>query len=188
MSTPHKEKIIRVLQLFQTTDEKTPMNAVQISQKLEEEYGMENVHRTSIYDDVRLLQSCGYPIKQAENSHKGWYMEKHLLEDWEIKLMLDSVQQARCVSVHEANEIRNKLLNLTSQRGRSRLCRCPEMSGVSVRPLDNGKYKAVFKKMDSVTLVGWFVQYANRFKVISPKSLKDKIIESLEHAKSIYSE
>ena len=55
MSTPHKEKIIRVLQLFQTTDEKTPMNAVQISQKLEEEYGMENVHRTSIYDDVRLL-------------------------------------------------------------------------------------------------------------------------------------
>lgn len=120
MSTSHKEKIIRVLQLFQTTDEKTPMNAVQISQKLEEECGMENVHRTSIYDDVRLLQSCGYPIKQAENSHKGWYMEKHLLEDWEIKLMLDSVQQARCVSVHEANEIRNKLLNLTSQRGRSR--------------------------------------------------------------------
>lgn len=120
MSTSHKEKIIRVLQLFQTTDEKTPMNAVQISQKLEEEYGMENVHRTSIYDDVRLLQSCGYPIKQAENSHKGWYMEKHLLEDWEIKLMLDLVQQARCVSVHEANEIRNKLLNLTSQRGRSR--------------------------------------------------------------------
>ena len=59
---------------------------------------------------------------------------------------------------------------------------------MSVRPLDNGKYKAVFKKMDSVTLVGWFVQYANRFKVISPKSLKDKIIDSLEHAKSIYSE
>ena len=35
--------------------------------------------------------------------------------------LLDSVQQARCVSVHDANEIRNKLLNLTSQRGRSRL-------------------------------------------------------------------
>ena len=59
MSTPHKEKIIRVLQLFQTTDEKTPMNAVQISQKLEEEYGMENVHRTSIYDDVRLHYGFG---------------------------------------------------------------------------------------------------------------------------------
>ena len=40
MSTPHKEKLIRVLQLFQTTDEKTPMNAVQVSQKLEEVYDM----------------------------------------------------------------------------------------------------------------------------------------------------
>ena len=34
--------------------------------------------------------------------------------------------------------------------------------------------------MDSVTLVGWFVQYANRFRVISPESLKGKIIENLE--------
>lgn len=85
MSTPHKEKIIRVLQLFQTTDVKTPMNAVQISQKLEEEYGMENVHRTSIYDDVRLLQSCGYPIKRQKIHIKDGYMKKHLLEDWEIK-------------------------------------------------------------------------------------------------------
>ena len=261
-------------------------------------------------------------------------MEKHLLEDWEIKLMLDLVQQARCVSVHEANEIRNKLLNLTSQRGRSRfshmimplpgnvrgvgrigeyieimleamylhkkirfqyteinnamekvlrkegkmyqlnlytiywsdnnyyligshdnhdgltnyrLDRIENMSmsseeaipaeekigvnpelviqnyikksvnyfsgdtirieveyepspstnailydfagdGIRVRPLEKGKYKAVFKKMDSVTLVGWFVQYANRFRVISPESLKGKIIENLEQAQSIYSE
>ena len=60
--------------------------------------------------------------------------------------------------------------------------------GIRVRPLEKGKYKAVFKKMDSVTLVGWFVQYANRFKVISPESLKGKIIENLEQAQGIYSE
>ena len=124
---------------------------------------------------------------------KDGIWRKHLLEDWEIKLMLDSVQQARCVSVHEANEIRNKLLNLTSQRGQSRFfaydyAAAPEMSGGVGQTLDNGKYKAVFKKMDSVTLVGWFVQYANRFKVISPESLKGKIIENLEQAQSIYSE
>ena len=333
MATSHKEKLIRILQLFQSTDEKTPMNAAQVSQKLEEEYGIEGVHRSSIYHDVRLLQSCDYPIKQAEDSRKGWYMEKHLLEDWEIKLMLDSVQQARCVSVYEAKEIREKLLRLTSQRGRSRLShmimplsgnvRCdrriggyieimleamylhkkiqfqyteinnkmekvlrkegkiyqlnlytiywsdnnyyligahdnhegltnyrldrienmsmssenailaeekiginPEFviqdyiktsvnhfsgdiirieveyeselatngilydfagDGIKVRPLENGKYKATFKKMSSVTLVGWFVQYASRFKVISPESLKLKIIENLEQAQDIYS-
>ena len=332
MSTSHKEKIIRVLQLFQTTDEKTPMNAVQISQKLEEEYGMENVHRTSIYDDVRLLQSCGYPIKQAENSHKGWYMEKHLLEDWEIKLMLDSVQQARCVSVHEANEIRNKLLNLTSQRGRSRFSHMimplpgnvrgvgqigeyieimleamylhkkirfqyteinnamekvlrkegkmyqlnlytiywsdnnyylvgahdnhdnlvnyrldrivnltmseekaidakekvgvnPEMiiqeyieksvdhfqgelirveveyepgqasnailydfagENIRVRKLENGRCRAVFQKMDSVTLVGWFMQHAGMYKVIGPEKLREEVFRELNLASEKY--
>lgn len=55
MSTPHKEKIIRVLQLFQTTDEKTPMNAVQISQKLEEEYGIRLLRRRdrSVKDNCR---------------------------------------------------------------------------------------------------------------------------------------
>ena len=333
MSTPQKEKLIRVYHIFQTTDEKTPMNAVQVSKKLEEEYGMENVHRTSIYDDVRLLQSCGYPIKQAENSHKGWYMEKHLLEDWEIKLMLDSVQQARCVSVHDANEIRNKLLNLTSQRGRSRFSHMimplpgnvrgvgqigeyieimleamylhkkirfqyteinnamekvlrkegkmyqlnlymiywsdnnyyligahdnhdnlvnyrldrivnltmseekaidakekvgvnPEMiiqeyieksvdhfqgelirveveyepsqaanailydfagENIRVRKLENGRCRAVFQKMDSVTLVGWFMQHAGMYKVIGPEKLRAEVQDVLNRALNIYS-
>lgn len=267
MSTSHKEKIIRVLQLFQTTDEKTPMNAVQISQKLEEEYGMENVHRTSIYDDVRLLQSCGYPIKQAENSHKGWYMEKHLLEAMylhkkiqfqytEINNAMEKVLRKEgkmyqlnlytiywsdnnyyLIGSHDNHDgltnyrlDRIENMSMSSEEtipAEEKIGVNPELviqdyikksvnhfsgdtirieveykpapitnailydfagEGIRVRPLDNGKYKAVFKKMDSVTLVGWFVQYANRFKVISPKSLKDKIIENLEQAQSIYSE
>lgn len=47
-------------------------------------------------------------------------MDKHAFDDWEIKVMMDAVQQARCVSVAEANKIREKLLELTSKRGRSR--------------------------------------------------------------------
>ena len=38
MATETKEKLIRVLQLMQTTDEKTPMNATQIVEKLSTEY------------------------------------------------------------------------------------------------------------------------------------------------------
>ena len=48
------------------------------------------------------------------------YKEKHAFDDWEIKLMMDAVQQAKCVSVDEAAVIREKLLALTSNRGRSR--------------------------------------------------------------------
>ena len=119
MATERKEKLIRVLQLLESTDKKTPMNATQIVDKLENEYQIGKVDRRSIYRDVRLLQSCGYAIEQSKDKKMGWYMEKHAFEDWEIKIMMDAVQQARCVSVDEAKELRERLLALTSKRGRS---------------------------------------------------------------------
>ena len=67
-----------------------------------------------------MLQFCGYPIEQAKDKKQGWYMNKHAFDDWEIKVMMDAVQQARCVSVEEAENIREKLLGRTSKRGRSR--------------------------------------------------------------------
>ena len=42
-------------------------------------------------------------------------MEKHAFDDWEIKVMMDAVQQARCVSVVEAKNIREKLLGLAGK-------------------------------------------------------------------------
>ena len=120
MAAERKEKIIRVLQILQTTDKMTPVNATQIVDKLENEYVIGKTDRRSIYKDVRMLQSSGYPIEQAKDKKQGWYMEKHAFDDWEIKVMMDAVQQARCVSVAEAKNIREKLLRLTSKRGRSR--------------------------------------------------------------------
>lgn len=120
MATETKEKLIRVLQLMQTTDEKTPMNATQIVEKLSTEYELEGVDRRSIYRDIALLQDCGYDIIQTTDKRSGWYMNTHAFADWQIKIMMDAVQQARCVSINEAMQIRANLLNLTSKRGRSR--------------------------------------------------------------------
>lgn len=120
MATERKEKLIRVLQILENTDAKTPINATAIVDKLENDYNVGTVDRRSIYRDITMLQSCGYQIEQAKDKRKGWYMKKHAFEDWEIKIMMDAVQQARCVSENEAAVIREKLLKLTSNRGRSR--------------------------------------------------------------------
>ena len=120
MATERKEKLIRVLQILETTDKKTPINATSIVEKLENEYNVGKVDRRSIYRDIAMLQYCGYKIEQAKDKRKGWYLDKHAFEDWEIKIMMDAVQQARCVSEKEAADIREKLLKLTSNRGRSR--------------------------------------------------------------------
>lgn len=328
MAAERKEKVIRVLQILQTTDKKTPVNATQIVDKLENEYVIGKTDRRSIYRDVKMLQSCGYPIEQSKDKKLGWYMDKHAFDDWEIKVMMDAVQQARCVSVAEAKNIREKLLGLTSKRGRSRFSHMmmpiscnmevdtklgvyietmleamfmhkkiqfqyteindnmekvlrregkvyilnlytiywsdnnyyligshdnhegltnyrldrvenlimsnedlieakekigqnPELyiqeyieksvnhfsgesirieveyepnqvtnailydfagSSVKVRKQVDGSCRAVFSKLNSVTLIGWFMQYANRFKVIAPEKLRNELQEQLKEA------
>lgn len=332
MAVERKEKVIRVLQILQTTDKKTPVNATQIVDKLENEYIIGKTDRRSIYRDVKMLQYCGYPIEQAKDKKQGWYMDKHAFDDWEIKVMMDAVQQARCVSVAEAKNIREKLLELTSKRGRSRFSHMmmpiscnvevdtklgeyietmleamfmhkkiqfqyteindnmekvlrregkvytlnlytiywsdnnyyligshdnhegltsyrldrvenltileedsidakekigqnPELyiqeyieksvnhfsgesirieveyepnqvtnailydfagSSVKVRKQTNGSSRAVFSKMNSVTLTGWFMQYANMFKVIEPEKLRNELQEQLKKAVKNY--
>ena len=47
MGTDHKEKLIRVLQILEETDEKSPMNATQILKYLEEEYQIQLFVRTA---------------------------------------------------------------------------------------------------------------------------------------------
>ena len=73
MGTDHKEKLIRVLQILEETDEKSPMNATQILKYLEEEYQIEQVDRRSVYRDIKMLQFCGYEIYQCADKKMGWY-------------------------------------------------------------------------------------------------------------------
>lgn len=120
MATERKEKMLRVLQVMESTDEKSPLNAEQIIEKLNNRFTLGELERRSIYSDIKMLQYCGYKISKCANPRKGWYMEKHAFEDWEIKIMMDSVEQAQCVSVSEAAAIKDKLMKLTSDRGRFR--------------------------------------------------------------------
>lgn len=51
---------------------------------------------------------------------------------------------------------------------------------------NDGKNVAIFSKMNSVTLTGWFMQYANMFKVLAPESFKNNIINELKSAVKHY--
>ena len=104
MSTPHKEKLIRVLQVR--------------NWKKNMEWKMYTVHPF-----MTMCVCCKAAVIRLSRQKihiKDGIWRNICWKTGKLRLMLDSVQQARCVSVHEANEIRNKLLNLTSQRGRSR--------------------------------------------------------------------
>ena len=57
---------------------------------------------------------------------------------------------------------------------------------IRVRKLENGRCRAVFQKMDSVTLVGWFMQHAGMYKVIGPERLREEVNTNLNLAQKIY--
>ena len=57
---------------------------------------------------------------------------------------------------------------------------------IRVRKLENGRCRAVFQKMDSVTLVGWFMQHAGMYKIIGPEKLRDEVCRELNLAKKVY--
>ncbi len=124
--------LVRMLQIMETTDERTPMNSKAINDALEREYQLPRMDRKTISDTMTTLMSCGYPIKQVTDKRKGWYMADHKFEDWELKLMMDAVQQARFVSETEAKEIRQKLLSVTSNRGRSRFAHLMDFTSGNV--------------------------------------------------------
>lgn len=116
-----KEKLLRVLQIMKKTDKYSPLNAQQIVNILKKEYNIDNVNRKSIYNDILLMETCGYGIVQCKDKKKGWYLDNREFEDWEIKIMLDSVVQAKCITDEDTKGLVKKLLNITSQRGRYRL-------------------------------------------------------------------
>ena len=117
-----KEKLLRVLQLLQDTDEKNPINATQLMERLETQFSICGVNRHSIYQDILVLEKCGYSIKQCEDHRQGWYMQEHLFEDWEISLLVDAVMQSKCLTAEEAIVLREKLVKSTGERGRKRFC------------------------------------------------------------------
>lgn len=114
------ETIIRLLQIMHTTDEKSPLNAPQIIEIMRNLY-RQKMGRDTVYKGIQTLQYCGYDIKQCSNRKLGWYMANHEFEDWQLKIMHDSIMQARCITQEDSANLRRKLMNMTSTRGAAKI-------------------------------------------------------------------
>ena len=73
MAAERKEKVIRVLQILQTTDKKTPVNATQIVDKLENEYVIGKTDRRSIYRDVKMLPAVKTNVVDDTNAGPAFF-------------------------------------------------------------------------------------------------------------------
>lgn len=79
MAKERKEKLLRILQIMGTTDEKSPINASGVIDMLENKYNLGKFDRRSIYQDILMLQSCGETITYQDGMSIGGYSCKKIV-------------------------------------------------------------------------------------------------------------
>lgn len=116
-----KLKLLKIIEILKDTDEHCTLTAPEICKKLEA-YGI-TTERKSVCRDINLLIDSGYKIKLCNDKRKGYYMSKHEFDDWELKIMLDAVWQAKCITYENTKLLSEKLITQSSKRGQRRLKR-----------------------------------------------------------------
>ncbi len=109
-------KILFVLDVLKRTDELHPVNSTQIIAKLKNE-GLK-AERKSIGKYVSILRDeMGYDIVLCDNKNRGWYMMGQEFEDYELKMLADSVASAKFLSPNNSRKLINKIQGLATKEG-----------------------------------------------------------------------
>ena len=107
-------KIWEILQ--RETDEDHPMGTEELRAKLME-CGIE-AHRTTIYEDIKLLNESGYEIMSRRGRSNQYYVMDRKFSNPEIHILLDAVQAASFITDKKTGELVDKIAQLAgSQKG-----------------------------------------------------------------------
>lgn len=113
-----KVRLLRVFEIMRRTDEKHPLNATQICEKLEMEYGIKS-ERKAIGRDLKCINAAGYEIVKCANHNDGAYMVDQLYEDYELKILADAVGSAHFLTESDTVQLLAKIRNMATDEGKS---------------------------------------------------------------------
>ncbi|MBP0969219.1 MAG: WYL domain-containing transcriptional regulator [Oscillospiraceae bacterium] len=107
---------VRLLYVLRLLNEKSdsihPVSTEEIIEYLGEQgYSAD---RRTVYDDIRALSAFGYDITQLKGRYFGYYLASREFGSAELKLLVDSVQSSRFITVRKTNELIKKIESLAS--------------------------------------------------------------------------
>lgn len=106
-----KIKLLRIWEILrQDTDEEHTMSTVELMDRLLDEGIV--CERKSVYDDIRTLQECGYPVQVKRTRVNEYYASTGAFSMAELRLLIDSVQAANFLSSNKSKELTMKLAAL----------------------------------------------------------------------------
>ena len=107
-------KIWEILQ--KETDEEHPMDTATLRERLAA-FGIE-AHRTTIYEDIHLLNEWGYEVMSRRGRSNQYYVMDRSFSDPEVHILLDAVQAASFITAKKTEELVDKIAQLAGgQRG-----------------------------------------------------------------------
>lgn len=109
-----KSKILHIAKLLlQKTDENNCVTVPQIIEYLAKQ-GI-SAERKSIYDDLKTLEDFGLDICKRKSKQVEYYIASRDFELAELKLLVDSIQSSKFITVKKSNELIQKIERLASE-------------------------------------------------------------------------
>ena len=100
--------------LTERTDETHSLNATDIQQILQSEYGV-TVNRQTLYSEIGKLTDFGMDIvQQTDTRRRGYYLASRRFELPELKLLVDMIQSSRFITEKKSRELIAKLETMCS--------------------------------------------------------------------------
>jgi predicted DNA-binding transcriptional regulator YafY len=99
--------------LRQFSDENNILTMQDINNHLKNKIGA-TLDRRTIYSYIADLKKVGLDISSFEENKKGYYLRTPSLEDYEIRLLIDSVSSSKCITKKKTKDLIDKLLSLNS--------------------------------------------------------------------------
>ena len=108
-----KQKI-KILKLYEIlsreSDEANPLSTQYLIDRLKSE-GI-SVERKTLYDDIALLNSCGYEIMQTRRKQNMYYVSDRNFDTAEVRILIDAVEASSFITPEKTDRLVDKLASL----------------------------------------------------------------------------
>lgn len=131
--TDTRTRLLGVLEILKDSDEKHPMTSDVIIEELKRRYNIE-AERKAVGLDIKALVDKGEDIISCDYKRNGYFLGSHQFENWEVKVLVDAVAQAKFLTPTVTERLIDKLLKTTSSRFRDVLSSStPAFSGIKTK-------------------------------------------------------
>ena len=142
-SSRQKLKLLYIMKLLmERTDEEHSVTVPEMIEYLESQ-GI-SAERKSIYDDIETLRLYGFDIEMHKGRHTGYFIVNRLFELPELKLLVDSVQSAKFITLKKSNSLIKKIESFASKYEAQSLQRQVYVSG-RVKTMNESVYYNIDK-------------------------------------------